>query len=400
MPRPNRYVHALVLTGMVFAFIGLLRLVTFNTHYLAPFRDGMQDYEVTDIMFSQLRDSSRIDVDKRIVLVHVEDMNRREIAELTDKIAAGKPLAIGLDILFASHRDAESDSTLAATLRRHGERIVLASNLEAYDEEREGVPGIVTSATAFSTVAENAYSNFLAGTDRTVRLVNPFVTTLDGTRHDAFAIALARRTVPHRVQNLTIHHSTKPLRINYRGDYRSFLRIDGSQLLQNDDPEALAVFRDRIVLVGFVNSDRRNAPIEDRYFTPLNPVYTGKSLPDMYGTVIHANILSMVLDGKYIFEIPWWMEVFLITAFTYLNLLIIHWIYHNLPDSYHGITRLMQLVELFVLFFLVSLLFYHYRLKIEFAVGFLALVLAYDMVMIYESFIRKRIPYLKKPTHD
>ena len=120
----------------------------------------------------------------------------------------------------------------------------------------------------------------------------------------------------------------------------------------------------------------------------------------MYGAVIHANVLSMVLQGTYIFELPQWMEVILIVAFTYGNLLVIHWIYHNLSDTYHGITRIMQLVELFVLFFLVSLLFYHFRLKVEFAIGFLALVLAYDVVMIYESFIRKRIPYLKKRPHE
>ena len=35
-------------------------------------------------------------------------------------------------------------------------------------------------------------------------------------------------------------------------------------------------------------------------FHPMNPVFSGKSFPDMYGIVIHANILSMILSDQYI----------------------------------------------------------------------------------------------------
>ena len=116
----------------------------------------------------------------------------------------------------------------------------------------------------------------------------------------------------------------------------------------------------------------------------------------MYGAVIHANIVSMLLDGSYIFELPGWMEALLIALFTYANVYFIHRMYHALPDHFHGVTRILQLVELFTFFFLVAVLFYHFRLKIDFTVGFFALLLAYDIVMIYESLLRKRIPYLAR----
>ncbi|CAH0999128.1 hypothetical protein LEM8419_00424 [Neolewinella maritima] len=397
MARPSAYLHAAIITGLVFALIGALRLVTFNVHYFDPFNKGIKDYEVTDILFSQLRDAERVRREDRVVLVHVARADRAEVARLIDRIAAASPAVIGVDILFPGRKEPAKDSLLAASLRAHP-GVVLAANLGAYDEERRGIRSMVVSDTLFSAHAVNAYTNFLAGTDRTVRLFNPFLTTLDSVERTAFSIALVERYAPDRVGSLRWHKGDAAVRINYSGDYRSFLRIDGQVVLQADDEE-LSVFRDRIVIVGFIDSQARDAPIEDRYFTPLNPVYTGRSLPDMYGAVIHANIITMLLDGNYIFELPGWLEGLLVLAFVYVNVLIIYHLYHRLPDSYHGVTRVMQLVELFCFFFLVALLFYHFRLKIDFTVGFLGLILAYDIVMIYESFVRKRIPYLNRTEH-
>ena len=394
MNLPARHLHALVITTLVFALIGLLRLITFEVHFFDPFNNGLQDYEVTDILFSQLRDPERVALEDRIVLVHLARPQRAEVARIIERISAQQPAAIGVDILFPGRKDAYGDSLLARSLARHPE-VILAANLGTYDERRGGISGLIKSDSIFSRHPHNAYTNFLAGTDRTVRLFTPRLRTLDGRTQTAFATALAERVAPERIGKLLWRRGERPVRINYRGDYRSFLRVNGRDLL-DADAETLAVFRNRIAIVGFIDSRASDAPIEDRYFTPLNPVYTGRSLPDMYGAVIHANIVSMLLDGSYIFELPGWMEALLIALFTYANVYFIHRMYHALPDHFHGVTRILQLVELFTFFFLVAVLFYHFRLKIDFTVGFFALLLAYDIVMIYESLLRKRIPYLAR----
>jgi CHASE2 domain-containing sensor protein len=396
MPTPAPHLHALAITLLVLGLIGVLRLITFDIHFFDPFNNGIQDYEVTDIFFSQLRDPKRVRPEDRIVLVHVDHPERAEIAGLIDRIASRRPAAIGVDILFPGRKDPRGDSLLAASLSRHPE-VILAANLAPYDEERDGIPGLTVSDSLFSRHGRNAYTNFLAGTDRTVRLFTPRLRTLDGQTQTAFSVSLAAELAPERVRRLLWRRGERPVRINYRGDYRSFPRVNGYDLLEAGD-EALAIFRDRIAIIGFIDSRAADAPIEDRYFTPLNPVYTGRSLPDMYGAVIHANIVSMILDGSYIFELPGWLEGLLIFGFTYANVYLIHRMYHKLPDSYHGVTRILQLVELFGFFFLTAVLFHYFRLKLDFAVGLLALLLAYDIVMIYESFLRKRIPYLSRPT--
>jgi riboflavin transporter FmnP len=108
----------------------------------------------------------------------------------------------------------------------------------------------------------------------------------------------------------------------------------------------------------------------------------------------------MILDGRYIYELPTWIRTLLVVAFAYFNVQVIHRIYHWLPDTFHGITRIMQLIELLIFFFIVAFLFNEFRVKIDFSTGFLALILAYDVVMIYESLIRKRIPFLKNVDYE
>ena len=116
----------------------------------------------------------------------------------------------------------------------------------------------------------------------------------------------------------------------------------------------------------------------------------------MYGVVIHANIISMVLEGRYIRELPEWLIWVIALIFCYVNVYYIHEIYEKFHPAFHGITRSLQLIECMVLFFLLGILFYYFRLQIDFGVGILALLLAYDIIMIYESLLLKKIPILQK----
>ncbi|MEM9528079.1 MAG: CHASE2 domain-containing protein [Bacteroidota bacterium] len=393
----SRIQHGLLITAIIFGLIGLVKLVTFRSHYFDPFNNGMKDYEVTDIVFSQLRDPERIQRETRVVLVHVAEPQREEMAEILTKISRHAPAVVGVDILFPGRKDSTGDARLSESLAGIP-NLVLAANLAPYVDSLGGIPNMIVSDSLFSRKGQNAYTNFLAGADRTVRLFTPRLETLDGQEQSAFAVALAQAFDPEANRRL-LRRNKSAERINYLGDYRSYLRMDGRAILDLPE-EALALFRDRIVMVGFVDSRLPDAPLEDRYFTPLNPVYTGRSIPDMYGMVIHANIVSMILDGHFIYTVPEWLTLVLSILFGFINVIIIHRIYHWLPDTFHGVTRILQLVELLIFFFLVAFLFHFFSLKIDFSIGFLALILAYDVVMIYESFIRKRLPYFKNLRYE
>lgn len=392
------HIHGMAITLIIFLFIGLVKLVTFQSHYFDPFNNGMKDYEVTDIIYSQLQDKERVQRETRIALVHVENPSRKELAAMLERIAAYSPAVIGVDILFRGKKDSLGDRKLQRVLDSIP-NVVLAANLGSYVDSLRGIPEMVLSDSIFSTTPTSAYTNFLAGGDKTVRMFTPQLSTLDGREHEAFGVALARHYDEAAVNRL-LRRNNPAERIDYLGEYRSFLRKNGPDILTASEEELSILLRDRIVMVGFADSQESDAPLEDRYFTPLNPVYTGRSIPDMYGMVIHANIISMILDGRYVYELPAWIRTLLVVAFTYFNVQVIHRIYHWLPDTFHGITRIMQLFELFIFFFFVAFLFHKFRFKIDFSTGFLALILAYDVVMIYESLLRKRIPLLKNVNYD
>ncbi len=66
-------------------------------------------------------------------------------------------------------------------------------------------------------------------------------------------------------------------------------------------------FRDKIVLIGYVGDRIDIDTGEDKFFTPLNSKYIGKANRDMYGIVVHANIISTILNGHYIRVMPDWL---------------------------------------------------------------------------------------------
>jgi hypothetical protein len=104
----------------------------------------------------------------------------------------------------------------------------------------------------------------------------------------------------------------------------------------------------------------------------------------------------MILNDRYINETPRWLSFLLSILLCYFNVILIHWVYVKFHEAFHGITRALQLVEFLILFFLVAYLFYAYRLSIDFSLGILSVLLAYDVIMIYESLIKKNIPILQK----
>jgi CHASE2 domain-containing sensor protein len=110
----------------------------------------------------------------------------------------------------------------------------------------------------------------------------------------------------------------------------------------------------------------------------------------MYGIAIHANIIQMILDGKFINKVPRWLSFALALLCCYFNVLLVDWIEDRYPRIYHPVTRVIQVIELILLFFIISLLFYAFRVKLDFTYGTLGLALYYDVLLSYESFSKRR----------
>lgn len=375
--------HSILVTIVLFLFIGVLDMIRFNLHFLDPFNNGLKDYEVTDIVFSRLEDHTQVTFCEEVVLVNIGQPDRVRITQMLQKLHSYRPRSIGLDVLFEKDMDPLVDSALEATMAAIP-NLVLATKLGDFlpDEDRF----VLSEDQNAKFLKDNltGYTNFLSADTFTVRMFSPFEVTVNGPA-DAFAVAVAREANPEAVRRLEDRRNEVE-RINYIGP-ESFTTVS-SEVLLDSAYNGEDLFRNKIVLMGYIGEESWAESINDKLYTPLNPKYTGRALPDMYGVVIHANIIAMILSDNYIYDFPKWLVTLLEILFTYVNVVMIHWIYRRFHVAFHPITRTIQLLEFSILFFMTAYLFHYFQFRVDLGAGILGLALAYDFVMIYESLLR------------
>ncbi len=139
--------------------------------------------------------------------------------------------------------------------------------------------------------------------------------------------------------------------------------------------------KDKIVLFGGFSTTNRFT--EDLKFSPMNANYSGRSNPDMYGIVIHANIINMLLDGKLIYNIPvfWNALLVLLVCILYSYLIIKDY------KKYGHASHIKYIILSTILVFLTTWILielYHYQL-VRFNLGpiIMAFFVPFELFEIY-----------------
>lgn len=378
-------IHAFNVTALIFLLIAMLSRLPVDFHFLDPLRNRLQDYQITDIFYSQMRESDSIP-EERVVLVNTGRPDRERIARMLERILDAAPAVTGVDIVFSGRKEPYGDSLLAAALARGGQDIVLATILPEPRPEDDVFAAPVSSDPMFQQNNRRGFINFPSNKTRTVRYFSPVEQTVEGPVH-AFAAELLRHTDPGAFARL--EGRGRPLeRIHYTATEEQFIRIEGDMLLDST-LDLAPVLRHRIVILGYSGSDDWDAPPLDKHFTPLNPQYVGKSLPDMYGYAIHANVARMILDGWYVRFMPKWLNLLLAFLICYLHVLLPMWIHGRFYAVYYLLSRLLQLLQFVLLFFLVAWLYERWLFEWDFSLGFLALALVVDAQVIYTALLKR-----------
>jgi CHASE2 domain-containing sensor protein len=377
--------YAVIITIYVFILIWLLSLISLNLHFLNPFSHGIKDYEITDIVYSRMR-NQEIKMEDRIVIVNTGQPERAQIAQMLNRINAAQPKAIGLDVLFSTRKDPAVDSLLLASIIK-SENLILASELENYREDIDQFQAISGVDSFFNQYARTGYVNFPSTETRTIRYFSPAENTGEGPAY-SFATEIARLYDPAAVEKL-LKRKKDLEAIHYTSTANSYIQFEPETILDTTI-DLTPLLSGKIVLIGFSSTEGGDCPLLDKFYTPLNPRYTGRTDPDMYGIAIHANIIQMILDGKFINKVPRWLSFALALLCCYFNVLLVDWIEDRYPRIYHPVTRAIQVIELILLFFIISLLFYAFRVKLDFTYGTLGLALYYDVLLSYESFSKRR----------
>jgi CHASE2 domain-containing sensor protein len=379
----------LMITLATIGVIAALLIIPSNVQFLSPVQQALGDFELTDMVFSKFRDESTVTVDSSIVLVNIGTLSRDEIAALIEIIVQQQPRVVGIDAFFRSPKDSAADARLARAIGLLP-RCVMATKCAFREESKEGVvdqwtPSSVDDDREFDTLEQsmpllmlNAVGGFVnvivdqEASFMTCRSIS-FEEVVDNKTQHSFAIECARAVNPAAVQQALARNNGEEI-INYRGNVGSYYHLDYDEIL---NPESdLSVMRNKIVVLGFLGNTLLQRSLEDVFFTPLNEQYVGRSYPDMYGVVIHANTISMILQGTYISSMETWQGIVIAVILLMFNAWLFSILYEKAEQWYDTIALALQLGQSVLILYLTIFLFdtYSYRADLTPALATVAFV--------------------------
>lgn len=379
-------------TALVFALMYGFADLFERTNFLNPIETALSDFEMSDVIYSAgIRDQQGPDTN--IVLVNIGNLPRRLIARQLEAIAAQKPKAVGIDASFVVDLDPYGDSLLDAALGKVDNLVLygfLSHKQNTGDEPfdtlllcnprfaRHGVPGFVN----LITPGKDEY--------HVCRAFSP-IDSVDGKKHLCFALQMAWYEDSLKVKEFLSRNNSSEI-INFRGNSNYFYELDCPDVLGRDDasgfyqPAEIPVnLKGKIVFMGFMGNSFQEAPftISDKFHTPLNERYAGKSYPDMFGVTIHANIASMVLRGKPTDSMGFGGYILLAVILCYLNVVFFFYIHQYYPTWYDLVVKTIQIVQVGLVLYLSIYIYGVYNYKIEVSAAAFALGFSGDVLEVY-----------------
>ncbi len=386
------------LTGTIaiFAFMFLLQVVAVNFDFLNIFEQTINNFKISDVYFSQIRDNENIEPDTNIVIVNIGYLPRAALGAQMEIISRYKPKVIGLDALLEGAREPEQDSTLEAFLDIASQRcpIVFASKLEKPNVENKSFDSLGMPYKPFQKYIQTGYVNVVTDEDtkfETARIVSPKEKVKDSLEY-SFATKLIQLSYPKKAETL-LKRNNEVETVYYRGNWQKFMVIDPMDVLQeNFDP---SFFRDKIVVMGYMGENYATEDgIDDRYYTPMNKRPVGRAATDMYGVMIHANMLSMVMHQNYIDIIPSYLAIIISVLMCFMNVVGFTYIYFHrkMGTWYDVITKAVQLVEVIIFVFIFISVLASYNIMLEVTVGVLAVILSGDVLEVFLAILANLYP--------
>jgi len=391
------WLDAVLGTTFIFFLIGfILNLSVLGIFdVFDPIGHAISDLEITDLVFSQLREEPPADTN--IVMVNIGNLSRGEMAAQIHILQQYNPKVIGIDAVIEDPtvQDAEGNLMLAGALALY-DNIVLVSRLTKCNDVQ--CDSMEYSLPMFSAQATNAYANLITADARaqdhfkTCRTFRPQQAT-DTGQVVHFGVKLASLYDSAAAADFLTRKKVIET-INYRGNIPSgnssfsgrFSALDWQQVFeQNFVPEFI---EGKVVIMGYLGSDFSDNSWEDKFFTPLNKEYAGRTNPDMFGAVIHANIVSMILNRDYVYAMPNWLALVVAVVLCFLNVVLFSVIYRRLPNWYDGLTKLIQLFEALLLIAVLVWSFHWFNWKLDLTPTFAAVLLAGDALEVYYGVLK------------
>ncbi|WP_161598211.1 CHASE2 domain-containing protein [Maribacter flavus] len=367
---------------MIFAFtvLGIVSWIGVSLNFFSPFKNAFKDFSYLDMYYAEKLETNDPNINENIILVNVDRRNRKELAGMLQKIQESQPKVIGVDVIFKDLEDPVWDRFLSEFLK--SENIVAAYVLN--DDKR-----IVSNKNILEEGVASGYSNFNFDDESAVIRNFRGVYKKNDTILEAFGTAVSKKFRASDWDMGMDNFLSIDRPINYTGNRDFFLVLEYDEIM-NDEFSHL--MKDKIVMVGYLgNPIQHRFDLEDKHFTPMNPRFVGKSPPDTFGLVIHANIVQMIIEGNFIKVVPNWIRILLTVLLTYMALCYFIWLNKRQLASY--ILRL-NIVQLFFIVFFVWVALLLFRQKLLFKTASITAVIVFSIGLI--GFYKKLAHYLYK----
>jgi CHASE2 domain-containing sensor protein len=381
------FIISLILLFQIVRFFGEFRL-------LDPIGDAIGDVEMTDLVFSGIRENPS--VDKNVVLVNIGDLSRQEIAQELQIINKYKPAVIGIDSYFWNLKEDSIGDILLNRSLSDIENLVLVSQLQynrfsdEYDSIKYSNPYFNLGSTGFANLETNALAQYQFKVCRSF----PPERVINDERELAFSVKVSELFDLEKT-NSFLNRGNEYEIINYRGNIMDFgqtkfggryTAMDVSDVFQEKfKPD---IIKGKIVLFGFMGKDFNDQSWEDKFYTPLNVKYAGKSNPDMFGVVVHANIISMILNRDFIGKQSKFSGIVTALIICFITVIFFTWIYRRLPQWYDGLTKAIQLAIVMLIFSANVFIFHWFNYKTSLTLATILIALTGDSLEVCYGLIK------------
>ncbi|TAG58709.1 MAG: CHASE2 domain-containing protein [Cytophagales bacterium] len=360
----------------------LINFIPIDKELTDPFGDALGDFEITDLAFTELR-AEETNADTNITIINTGILERSELAEVIRKVNSFKPAVIGFNEIIKKSEDYFGDSLLSASLREV-DNIVYTSKLSNYDPETKEYKKLEICDTLFLQFedssgvkyAETGFENMFTG-EKDFKCTRQFYerATVNGVQENFFAVELIRVISPEKVEKFMKRAQPYEI-INYRGNYEKFNTIDASQALNGEfDP---SIIKGKVVIMGYLGESLSDEKFWDdyKYYTPLNKKYAGKTFPDMFETVIYANIASQILNDTHINLASNKLDIAINFLICFINVILFSKLFHSAAVWWDVFSLVISLVEILVIMLTSALVFskYNFDVNINFSIVFILLL--------------------------
>jgi CHASE2 domain-containing sensor protein len=388
--------EALIATLLILLVTYLVSFFSWSLEYGKAFHQGWADFDIYDLYYSG-NDKYLYQKDTNIVIVELGE-TRSEIASQIKLVAQYQPKVIGIDVLLESPRpndpyDQDGDDSLSAAIRACRAPVVMSYRITAdtvvIPNYFIGQPGHIQSG----------YINFDGEEHSVIRSYSPSA-LVQGHAHQSFTTRIAA-IADKKGYSLLQEKKQQHLLINYSGNLDNYVTITRKGLHELEKQAELErVIKNKLVILGyFVHQNEKFQPplvLEDLHFTPFNEVVSGKSFPDMYGVVIHANILSMILHNHYAMNVPLFFSYLFAFLISFgFNLALLSQ-YHRNHELVHALFILFQILLILVVLFMFLEIFSLFLWKVRLEPIMVSLVLSLEMLGLYKFiaiFLHKKFGY-------